>query len=64
MREWNEMARLDSVVDFALSVTFTLVSPVISFPGARRFYLEDDDNNTLMRDIVVAQTLMEDGTMW
>ncbi|XP_055641499.1 uncharacterized protein LOC129778555 [Toxorhynchites rutilus septentrionalis] len=61
VRAWDETARLESVVEFALSVTFPLVSPAIfySFPSVRRFYLEDVDDETLMRDIVVVQTLME-----
>lgn len=61
VRAWDESASIESVVDFSLSVTFPLISPAIfcSFPNARRFYLEDVDDDSLMRDIIVVQTLME-----
>ncbi|XP_019544045.3 uncharacterized protein LOC109414670 [Aedes albopictus] len=61
VRAWDESASIGSVVDFSLSVTFPLISPAVfcSFPNARSFYLEDVDDDTLMRDIIVVQTLME-----
>ncbi|XP_058811914.1 uncharacterized protein LOC131676682 [Topomyia yanbarensis] len=61
VRAWDETVSLTSVVDFALSVTFPLISPAIfcSFPNMKRFYLEDVDDDTLMRDIVVVQTLLK-----
>ncbi|XP_021693912.1 uncharacterized protein LOC5565934 [Aedes aegypti] len=61
VRAWDESACIESVVDFALSVTFPLISPAVfcSFPNARSFYLEDVDDDTLMRDIIVVQTLMD-----
>lgn len=61
VRAWDESACIESVVDFALSITFPLISPAVfcSFPNARSFYLEDVDDDTLMRDIIVVQTLME-----
>ncbi|XP_053682293.1 uncharacterized protein LOC128732889 [Sabethes cyaneus] len=61
VRAWDESVALASVLDFSLSVTFPLISPAIfcSFPNMKRFYLEDVDDDTLMRDIVVVQTLMQ-----
>ncbi|KAL9692912.1 hypothetical protein quinque_012197 [Culex quinquefasciatus] len=61
VRAWDETASLESVVELSLSVTFPLISPAIfcSFPNAKRFYLEDVDDDTLMRDIIVVRTLME-----
>ncbi|XP_062540183.1 uncharacterized protein LOC134208125 [Armigeres subalbatus] len=61
VRAWDETASIESVVDFSLSVTFPLVSPAVfcSFPNARRLYLEDVDDDSLMRDIIVVQTLMD-----
>ncbi|XP_055525757.1 uncharacterized protein LOC129718742 [Wyeomyia smithii] len=60
VRAWDETAALESVLDFSLSVTFPLISPAIfcSFPNMKRFYLEDVDDDTLMRDIIVVETLM------
>ncbi|XP_058449802.1 uncharacterized protein LOC131429592 [Malaya genurostris] len=61
VRAWDETVSLVSVVDFSLSVTFPLISPAIfcSFPNMKRFYLEDVDDDSLMRDIVVVQTLLK-----
>ncbi|XP_055587879.1 uncharacterized protein LOC129740289 [Uranotaenia lowii] len=61
VRAWDETASIDSVIDFSLAVTFPLVSPAIfcSFPNVKRFCLEDVDDDSLMRDIIVVQTLMQ-----
>ncbi|XP_049533378.1 uncharacterized protein LOC125949925 [Anopheles darlingi] len=61
VRAWDETVAIESVSDLSLAVTFPLISPAIfcSFPNLHRLYLEDVDDETLMRDIVVVRTLME-----
>uniref|UniRef100_A0A182K524 F-box domain-containing protein n=1 Tax=Anopheles christyi TaxID=43041 RepID=A0A182K524_9DIPT len=61
VRAWDETVQLDGVTELSLAVTFPLISPAIfcSFPNLYRLYLEDVDDDTLMRDIVVVRTLMD-----
>uniref|UniRef100_A0A182YP60 F-box domain-containing protein n=1 Tax=Anopheles stephensi TaxID=30069 RepID=A0A182YP60_ANOST len=61
VRAWDETVQIDGVTELSLAVTFPLISPAIfcSFPNLHRLYLEDVDDDTLMRDIVVVRTLME-----
>ena len=60
VRAWDETVQLEGVTELSLAVTFPLISPAIfcSFPCVDRLYLEDVDDDTLMRDIVVVRTLM------
>ncbi|XP_041780270.1 uncharacterized protein LOC121597967 [Anopheles merus] len=60
VRAWDETVQLEGVTELSLAVTFPLISPAIfcSFPCVERLYLEDVDDDTLMRDIVVVRTLM------
>ncbi|XP_052868949.1 uncharacterized protein LOC128274708 [Anopheles cruzii] len=61
VRAWDETVAIESVTELSLAVTFPLISPAIfcSFPNLHRLYLEDVDDETLMRDIIVVRTLME-----
>uniref|UniRef100_A0A182J3C5 Uncharacterized protein n=1 Tax=Anopheles atroparvus TaxID=41427 RepID=A0A182J3C5_ANOAO len=61
VRAWDETVALESVTELSLAVTFPLISPAIfcSFPRLYRLCLEDVDDETLMRDIVVVRTLLE-----
>uniref|UniRef100_A0A182NBD1 F-box domain-containing protein n=1 Tax=Anopheles dirus TaxID=7168 RepID=A0A182NBD1_9DIPT len=61
VRAWDETVQIAGVTELSLAVTFPLISPAIfcSFPSVHRLYLEDVDDDTLMRDIVVVRTLME-----
>uniref|UniRef100_A0A182MRC3 F-box domain-containing protein n=1 Tax=Anopheles culicifacies TaxID=139723 RepID=A0A182MRC3_9DIPT len=61
VRAWDETVQIGGVTELSLAVTFPLISPAIfcSFPNVYRLYLEDVDDDTLMRDIVVVRTLME-----
>uniref|UniRef100_A0A182PU33 F-box domain-containing protein n=1 Tax=Anopheles epiroticus TaxID=199890 RepID=A0A182PU33_9DIPT len=61
VRAWDETVQIEGVTELSLAVTFPLISPAIfcSFPNVHRLYLEDVDDDTLMRDIVVVRTLME-----
>ncbi|XP_050072524.1 uncharacterized protein LOC126560612 [Anopheles maculipalpis] len=61
VRAWDETVQIAGVTELSLAVTFPLISPAIfcSFPNLHRLYLEDVDDDTLMRDIVVVRTLME-----
>uniref|UniRef100_A0A182QB30 F-box domain-containing protein n=1 Tax=Anopheles farauti TaxID=69004 RepID=A0A182QB30_9DIPT len=61
VRAWDETVQIAGVTELSLAVTFPLISPAIfcSFPNVHRLYLEDVDDDTLMRDIVVVRTLME-----
>ncbi|KFB41129.1 hypothetical protein ZHAS_00008592 [Anopheles sinensis] len=61
VRAWDETVAIEGVTELSLAVTFPLISPAIfcSFPRLHRLCLEDVDDESLMRDIIVVRTLLE-----